>query len=226
MALLALAAVSACTYEGGGVNNPLTRKFEWFSYLGGDDIRATCMPGSPDRFRIIYNATWKEQVRIYELGFGGPRRLDEHVIGPGNLISILAEDPLAPWRGTNAAVTLSDEQYGALIRNLMASGAYVSPQQTLTLASTDFYWTVASCHGGVFHLTGWLYPSAGFDSLKFPQWLQGLDQTGIPFNPPKPWTEVATAPPGSADNPVRGSRTATTWTIGIVQDHLLDQIVF
>ena len=226
LAVVALAAVSACSYEGGGINNPLTRKFEWLSYLAGDDIRAACASGAPDRFRVIYNGVWKEQVRVYELGLTGPHQLDVHVIGPGNLLSIMAEDPLAPWRGTNAAVPLTDEQYGTLTRNLASSGAYASPQQALTLSSTDFYWTVASCHAGTFHLTAWLYPSEAFNRLTFPQWLQALDRTGIPFNPPRPWTEVASTPLGTADNPVRGSRAATTWTIGIVQDHLVDQVVF
>ena len=32
------------------MGDPLTRKFHWFSYVAGDDIRATCRPGDPDRF--------------------------------------------------------------------------------------------------------------------------------------------------------------------------------
>jgi hypothetical protein len=224
--LLALVSVASCAYGGGDITNPLTRKFQWFSFLAGDDMRAACVPGAPDRFRLVYNGIWKEQVRIYELGASAPHRLDEHVIGPGNLFILSTSDPLAPWRGTNASVALTDEQYAGLTRALAASGAYDSPQDTLTLASTDFYWVAASCHAGAFHLTGWRYPSPGFAHLEFPQILGGLDQTGVSFNPPRPWTEVATAPLGSSDNPARGAANATTWTIGISRDQLIDHIVF
>ncbi len=224
--LLALASVASCSYGAGDITNPLTRKFEWFSFLAGDDMRAVCAPPAPERFRLIYNGIWKEQVRIYELGASGPQRLDAHVIGPGNVTLLSVGDPLAPWRGTNASVLLSNEQYGALTRAIAESGSYVSPQSTLTLASTDFYWVAASCHAGVFHLTAWRYPSSGFAGLKFPQWLNGLDRTGIPFNPPRPWTEVTSAPLGSADNPARGPANATNWTVGIKQDQLIDHIAF
>jgi hypothetical protein len=219
-------AVTACSYQAGDVNNPFLRKFEWLSYLGGDDIRAACGPAAVDRVRLIYNGNWKEQVRIYELGTKDPSQLDQRVIGPGNLFSIDATDFLAPWRGTTASATLTPAERDRLWQALAASGAYSSPSTTLTLPSDAFYWVVASCRSGAFHLTAWLYPSPRFEHATFPAVLAAFDRTGMAFNPPRPWTEVKAAPLGTAENPARGAHNATRWSVGIAQDKLVDQVVF
>ena len=49
------------------VDQPIVRSFNWFAYVGGDDIRAACRPGGRNRVRLIYNALWEEQVRTYEI---------------------------------------------------------------------------------------------------------------------------------------------------------------
>ena len=213
----------ACTYAPGDVANPLTRKFTWLSFLGGDDIRAACAAGAPDRFRLIYNGTWRTQVRIYELGFAGPRTLEERVIGPGELFEISFENPLAPWRGATSTITLPPDRYDQLVRRLGQSGAFRTPSSTLTLHSTAYYWVAATCHGGMFHLTGWLYPSVAFSQMTFPQELQAVDRSKVPFSIPGP---AVTPPLGTADNPARGSHSATNWSIGIAQDRLVDQVIF
>ena len=75
---------SACTYTGG-VENPVARKSSWFSFVGGDDVRNRCRPGSPTEYRLVYNGNWSEQVRAYELRrsvlVGGGARLDTVVFG-------------------------------------------------------------------------------------------------------------------------------------------------
>ncbi len=227
VAVLALLLfVVACSYAPGDVANPLTRKFTWVSFLAGDDLRPGCVAGAPDRFRLVYNGNWREQVRIYEIGFTGPRRLDERVIGSGQLKSLSLADPLQPWRGATATVDLTQDQYQRLVDSIAQSGAFASPASAVTLRSTDFYWVAASCHAGAFHLTAWLYPGAPFDRLAFPRQLAALDVTEAPFNPPRPWTGVAAAPLGTPDNPARGGRGSTDWSIGIAQDHLVDQAIF
>jgi hypothetical protein len=65
--LAILVLLGACTYREGGVGNPLTRRFQYFSYLGGDDIRRDCTAGTPARYRLVYNASYLEQVRTYDL---------------------------------------------------------------------------------------------------------------------------------------------------------------
>src|SRR5947207_5833773 len=49
------------------VDEPIVRTFNWFSYVGGDDIRSACVPGGRDRVRLVYNALWEEQVRVYDV---------------------------------------------------------------------------------------------------------------------------------------------------------------
>src|SRR5258708_39640919 len=63
---LAGLALAGCTYSGG-IDNPLVRKFEWFSYVAGDDIRSKCGPGSPPQYRLGLNPHWDEQVRASDL---------------------------------------------------------------------------------------------------------------------------------------------------------------
>ena len=70
--LTVLVVAAGCTYREGGVGNPITRKFQYFSYLGGDDIRRDCVPGAPARYRLVYNANYYEQVRTYDLRRGAP----------------------------------------------------------------------------------------------------------------------------------------------------------
>ena len=218
--------LAACTYAPGDVANPLTRRLTWLSFLGGDDVRAGCAPGAPDRFRLIYNGNWREQVRIYELGFAGPRTLEQRVIEPATLFALKLDDPLAPWRGTTAVITLPPAQYEGLVQSLAQGGAFATPSSTLTLNSTDFYWVAASCRSGTFHLTAWLYPSDAFSRLTFPRELLALDTSKVPFNPPRPWTQVAAAPLGTPDNPARGGRGTTDWSIGIAHDALVGQATF
>lgn len=226
---LALLAVTGCVYQPGDEASPWTRRATWFSFIAGDDLRAACRPGAPDRFRIIYNGNWSEQVRIYQVGADEPRVLEQRVIEQPSASEFSLSDPLAPWRGTAKSLTLSDEEYAVLLHHLEQSGAYRSPDATLTLAADQFYWLAASCHDGTFHLAAWLYPSDAFAHASFVTWLTAIDTTGIPVNPPRPWPEVATTAGGT------GSPYATTtlprqlpptgtWSIGIAHDRLIDQL--
>ena len=231
LGLATLIGIAGCAYQGGGVANPLTRRATWFSFVAGNDIRAACTPGAPDHFRMIYNGLWTEQVRIYELGAAGPRRLDERIIGQPTVDDFSLTDPLAPWRGDGGSVTLTDNQYDALLHQLDISDAYHSPTSTLTLRADAFYWVAATCHEGVFHLTAWLYPSAAFDHASFTAWLAGIDNTGIPFNKPRPWTEVATMAGGTGSayattTAPRNLPPATSWSFGIAQDRMVDALEF
>jgi len=226
VALCLAAVLAGCAYAPGDVDNPLTRRVTWFSFIAGDDLRADCRSGAPDRFRLVYNGNWDEQVRIYELGLRGERTLDARVIDRPSLSEIALDDPLAPWRGKSVSTELSPAEYDRLLRDLEASGAYRSPAETLTLASNQFYWTAASCHGGVFHLTAWLYPSEAFARATFPAWLGAVDLTGVPFNPPRPWEQVRSPPWGTTGEPTFIARPQAPWTIGIAQDALVSRVIF
>src|SRR5215510_5608925 len=100
VALIVLLAVSACAYRGG-IDNPVVRKTQWFSYLDGDDIRTYCVENAPDSYRLVYNARYNEQLRSYELtadGAGGASLTSRAMEKVGNIAKMTLEDVLAPWR--------------------------------------------------------------------------------------------------------------------------------
>lgn len=183
MALVLL--VVGCSYDGGGLGNPISRRFEWFSFVGGDDIRAACVAGSADRYRLIYTALYNEQVRVYEVD-AASRQLTEKVLRPANLARFNLEDIGSLWEPVTATVSLSKSEYDALQQSFVASGLYAPPPVGLDLASHSYNWTAAFCHQGTYGFTGWLYPSAAFEKLTFNRWLFDHDKTGIAIDEPAP----------------------------------------
>lgn len=184
LALALLVLAPGCAYEPGDLDNPVERRLSWFSFLDAADIRAACGPGAPDRYRIVQNANWERQVRIYELGVAGrPRLLRERVLGPANLARVDLRDPLEPWRGEEAHALLPQGEHARLIASLEASGAFRAPPVGLRLPSERHYWIVAACRDGVFHYNAWLHPSPRYEAITFDAVLARLSPTGIPFVP-------------------------------------------
>lgn len=174
LALAAALALGACAYHGDDIGNPFYRKLQWFSFAGGDDLREACAAGGPDRLRLIYNAVWGEQLRIYEWD-GTARDLRIRVVGPGNLAELTSDDLLAPWRAGETHVALSEADHHALIEALDAAGAFGPPAVGLDLPSREYYWLAATCHEGRFTVTGWRYPSPSFAAARFPALLFARD---------------------------------------------------
>ena len=50
-----------------GEDQPVIRKFTWFSYIGADDIREKCKYSSNPQYRFVYNGVYNEQVRTYDI---------------------------------------------------------------------------------------------------------------------------------------------------------------
>ncbi len=177
--------LSGCSYDGGDLGNPIDRRFEWFSFVGGDDIRTACVPGAPDRYRLIYTALYDEQVRVYEVD-SASRVLTEQVLRPANLARFNLDDIASLWEPVTAKVPLSTDDYKALQNSLNVSGVYAPPPVGLDLPSHSYNWTAAFCHQGQYGFTGWLYPSPAFDKLTFNRWLFDHDKTGIAIDNPAP----------------------------------------
>src|SRR5476651_878925 len=104
-ALAFAAAVPASAQRADrNVDLPVVRSVSWFGYVGGDDIRAACQPGTRSHIRLIYNALWEEQVRIYDLFLqrDGTAGLDVGVLADqGNVANLLiggGGDITNPWR--------------------------------------------------------------------------------------------------------------------------------
>lgn len=178
--ILGLLFLVACSTDGD-VSNPILRKLSWFSYLQGDDLRAACGPAAPGRYRLIYNANYTEQVRIYDLGDGEEAHMSQRVLESGNLGAWTLSGPFAPWSGRIAAIDLQPAQMRGLVAALAESGAFGPPAEGLELESRSFFWTLAACHDGRYHFTAWPQTAPpGFVAQ-----VQAVDATGVPFNPPR-----------------------------------------
>lgn len=183
----ALLVLGGCAATEGASDNPILRKFQWFSYMEGGDFRDTCGHGETDRYRLIYNAVYTEQVRIYELS---PRALALHarVMLPADVrsFSINGLDGLLdPWRGKTAVTQLATSDVDAIVADLKAVGVFGPPNVGTELASQGFFWTIAACHEGQYHFTGFSWPSTDLENLSFAKTLFDLDQTEIFINAPR-----------------------------------------
>ncbi len=179
LAVLAMAALpAACAYTGGDIGNPLARRLDWYSYVAGDDIRAHCDAGSPDRFRLVYNAVWGKQLRMYDLD-GVRRVLVARATRQGE-VRIEPAAPLASWQAAEGRTPLDDATYARLVAAFAASGMFAPPPVGLDLPSRSYFWTAAYCRDGRYGFTAWKYPSSTFSSLTFDRALFALDRTGVP----------------------------------------------
>ena len=184
--LAAGTGLAGCTYTGTYGDNPVVRKFSWFSYLNGDDLRPHCTAGAPDRLRMVYNAVYQRQVRAYDLvaleapADGEAARLIASVTSEANLremeLDPAAPDLLAPWRAKGSETRLRPEDLDRLRAALVDSGVTGPSAIGLELDSEGFYWLVAGCLEGQWRFTGYRWPSDAFDGLTFDDYVAGLPQ--------------------------------------------------
>ncbi len=186
-----LLALGACTAIEGTSSSPVLRKFQWFSFLEGGDFKDTCAPGAPARYRMVYNAVYTEQVRVYELN-ADKKALDVRVILPANLADLEVRkfsDLLDPWRGERAVAQLSASEVSGVVGDLEKFGAFGPPNVGAELASKGYFWTIAACHDGQYHFTGFQWPDTAWNRATFAGRLFALDQTGVDVNLPR-WTSL------------------------------------
>ncbi len=180
--------IAGCAYQGA-IDQPVTLKATWFSFLNGDDIRSACVPGAPPSYRLVYNGNYDEQLRAYELvgeRAGGASYTARVQSGSGldvNRFSFADPQAMAGW--TRSRDRLNPAELAAIEDALTASGAFGPTPVGLRLASEQFYWIASLCRDGRFHFNAWLYPSARFARLRFPAALLARDGTGIELNPPR-----------------------------------------
>jgi hypothetical protein len=180
LATILLASLAACSLD-----NPFGRSFGWFSYLDAGDIRGTCAGSTGERYRLIYNAVWGEQVRSYDL-VAGPQgaTLAERVFFPENLSEINLRDPFELYRGQTGNAAVSPADMASFREALRQSDFDGRTPRGLILPSSGFYWVVAACRDGVFHYNAYLYPSPRFAAITFDRWLFAHDTSGAPVVPP------------------------------------------
>lgn len=192
IAAAALGLLAGCAYHGdhrGNVDNPAVRRVAWFSYLDGGDIRDTCVPGSPDRFRLVYNGQYNSQIRSYEITSDGTSNGGAYFIaramGAPNLLNWTTRDLLSPWRWQRSEMTLKPEEFDRFRDLLAASGWGQGAPQGKRLHSQDFYWVAAGCRDGQFHFDAWVHAQGDFAEIKFHDFLLERDKTGLAFRQPR-----------------------------------------
>lgn len=180
--------LAACSAVGQrDVGTAWDRKVYWFSYVAGDDIHKTCAPGTPDRFRLIYNGIYDQQVRLYDID-GLQRVLSVSVSRPTSLfrLTVSGDDPLAAWIAARSQAQLSPADYDRLMAAFTQSGLFAPPPVGLDLPARSYFWTAAFCHDGHFGFTAWRYPSDGFAHINFDKILFAFDRTGQALAAPGP----------------------------------------
>ncbi len=186
-AMLVIFAAS-CTYTGTS-NDPVTRKFSWFSYVNGDDIRKVCADLGADRYRFVYNGIYQRQTRTYDVFFHS-KKVTMQVSGPSNLKKMSASDLFSPWRGVREELLINDKELNTLTKTLKASAALQPAPKGLRLYSDKFYWTVAACVEGEFHFNAYLWGTDQWNQMQFDDLLLALDVTGVELEKPKVLTDM------------------------------------
>ncbi len=181
----AVTIVAGCSYHGEDIGDALERKGRWFSYVGGDDIRASCQAGTPDRYRLVYNAVWNQQVRMYDVD-GLQRRLVARATRPMAAEAFSFHDPLGQWHAAESSADLGQDGWDQLVAAFDASGGMAPPPVGLDLPAHGYSWTAAFCRQGHFGFTAWRYPSAEFSAIGFDTLLFGWDKTGVAVETAKP----------------------------------------
>jgi hypothetical protein len=189
--------VAGCATSGhNNQDQPGARKFTWFSYVKGDDLRRTCVAGAPDRYRFVYNGVYVEQVRSYDIEPSpqpGLTRVTARVTEKANLATIVINpsnpDVFEPWRAKKAIIDLPQLEMDRLKRAVLSDGLSTKAAPRRAVTSIEFYWAVSACIDGKFHLNAWVWPNDDFNQASFPKMLFAWDMTGVAVNAPRKTTE-------------------------------------
>jgi hypothetical protein len=173
------------------VDQPVVRSVSWFGFVGGDDVRAACQPGTRSHIRLIYNALWAEQVRAYDLFLqpDGTAGLNVGVLADQGNVATLSissgADITNPWRMKKGQRLLNVVETRDLMGALQASAAFGPPRDGLRLPDNDFWWAVSSCRDGVWGFQAYHYPTDGFANVRFADRLWSFDEVRVPINKPR-----------------------------------------
>lgn len=191
LAALTVGLAGCLTTTSGDVSNPIGRKLSWFSHVNGDDIRAACEAGAPDRFRLVHNANYMRRVRLVdgEVMPDGSLALKTRLLEPVELTSgIRFGSPasiLAPWEGRVVQARLSPDQAAGLWTALDRDGLRAPAPAGTQLISQEFWWVAVACRGGAIDFQVWADAGRGYDGVTFPALLARLDGTETPIARPQ-----------------------------------------
>lgn len=216
-------ALGACSYTGAPTNI-FEQRLTWFSYMAGDDIRAACAPGTPDRYRFVYNAVYGEQARAYDVvALTGGGAVMRQQVDRGLVIDVVPLQELfqlgVPDR---TLVELPPEALAELERRMADSGVVAPPPVGLRLHSRGFFWIVTGCRDGDYFLTAYRHPSERFQEIRFDEFLFRADRTGIAVRRPGGAADFGHRPGGPGCGSVRPEDREPCFTLQVGEDGLVD----
>jgi len=181
LAFLVLFSLTACSATGGP-GNPLTRPFQYFSYLNGDDIRNDCVVGGKSSYRLIFNALYEQQVRAYDINqeYNGDTGLQKTRVfsrGIGSEIDV-SSSGLDFRSNLKSDETIDLNTLIALDNALISSGFEQSAIEGMVLHSDEFYWIGMVCRDGNFKYYAWTKENADIAKLPLIEVLSNGDKTG------------------------------------------------
>lgn len=190
--LLLGCVLAACQAQGPSANR-VDFRYQWLSYLQGDDLRATCRADGPDRLRLIYNADFNREIRTYDLfiAAGGSGVLDTRRWVEAGFMVSFGGSLSSMLDGQKGQVSLSPEQVSQLT-SLVGDSGFPGPVQTgATLRSDSYFWVALACVDGIFGLQVW--QGEAMRNIRFAGLLESWDPIGAPL----PVASVAPLPPFS-----------------------------
>jgi hypothetical protein len=179
--LLLCLALAGCA-ASGIAGDPITRMLQWPEVMAGNDIRRACGPGAPERWRFVYNGSYAEQVRVYEIEAGA---VVARVFDRPNLALVGALEAQQVMRGIDSRVPITPEEMRRLVATWEGDLA-LAVRPVGHLRSDRFFWTTAACRDGRFTVAAFAYPADGASPFAFPEELARFDRTGRKVNPPRP----------------------------------------
>ena len=192
---LAAVGLAGCTFtQNSDISNPVVRKSAWFSYLNADDLRTACSAGDAEgRIRVIYNADYYDEVRVFELDpKPGTQQFDltTRVFGPAQVkeINVQINAPLGVFGGQAATDVIGYDDYVAVTDALQKDGfGTQTGRDGIRLYSDDYYWVALGCSSGYVTLGTWMSGVDDLRGLDFPAVLAGLSSIDqkLPVPPAK-----------------------------------------
>jgi hypothetical protein len=155
--------------------------------VNGDDIRRACGQGTDFHGRFVYNGSYNEQLRSYEVvadGVGGAYVV-ARAMGAKDISQTFLNFEFDLWDWEKSQAKLDSRAFETLKGRFQGSGVYSGAPQGLRLESDLYYWTAIVCRRGEVFFNAWQYPSDRFKQLTFPEALLELDDTGLAYRQPR-----------------------------------------
>lgn len=183
LVLVAVVLVLAACQARGPADGRLGFRFQWLSYLQGDDIRATCQADGADRVRLIYNADFNSEIRTYDLYlYDGSGQMDTRRWVSSGTVVVTGGSINAAFDPTETGkVTLTAAQVQDLKGAFEASGFPGSVPVGDILRSDAHFWVALACVDGVFGVQVW--NGDRLRQVRFAGLLESLDSIGQPLPP-------------------------------------------